>query len=357
MLRTGVFLALALAATAQTEQQRVNSYMAQSPSYDLTDVTVNFMMVTNGDYRSTCYTNSGTGVWSRKVFREAARQAFNTLALLQRRREQGTLLINGNWQVTYPAETGVPAWILGDKASVPQPNAANQPNIYDNLRFDRVLESSYPFPTQWPFDFEMHPINASRYTNNKNFGDNYWNVMVRMTFTDVPASIVAPSTMNPSGFRPWFGTMFAPSTGNYTSVCPGTKLLWDSVWISTEDNFITSRLTPVKGRGHKNQQMLIPLIVGLACMLVIPVSLVALAVMYAQQSNENEAKIINKENEIQRKERELAAMNEQIISYQKKEEEKQARVADQKAKRKAQLEFEIETVHCGEWCQGKQEGI
>eukprot|EP01065_Artemidia_motanka_P053527 TRINITY_DN9954_c0_g1_i1.p2 TRINITY_DN9954_c0_g1~~TRINITY_DN9954_c0_g1_i1.p2 ORF type:complete len:370 (+),score=152.39 TRINITY_DN9954_c0_g1_i1:87-1196(+) len=340
----------------KTEKEKADDIVAQAPAYDLTNVTVSLNLVMSAADRANCYNDNGIGLWNRTVFRQAAGQAFNALSEIQQNREAGregaSTLINGNWATEYPITNNVPAFTLW---MLPNPYPW-RPNIYDNIVFDRVVESSRPFlDTVGVQDAHLFAKNASDPAQVGIFPTDFWNVMIRVTFRDVPTAVVTPSAENPMGFRS-FGAvlMNAPTlttSGSYRTAtrCPNAELVTKSLWVSTEEHFLPDRLEPVVGRGRKDQGLLIPLLMGIALMLIGPMGIVALLVSAAQQQNETAAKLKKKEEEATKKERAVSGLNERIHAFQNTEEAKSLKRAEEKAREDRERAYEIDAQDCGGW--------
>lgn len=325
--------------SVRTEKMQTQDIAAQTPAYNLQDVSVSFNLVMHPADMANCYNDGGKGLWSRDVFRFAAGQAFNVHSEKVQEMEAAaggnSLLINGKWMdaqhfVLTPNEVA--------------PGDAWVPNIYDSIRFDRVVESSYPsFNLTAEYNDEQF-VHQLRDKSQRSLPPNYWNVYVRFTFLDVPTEVVVPTAVNPLGFRSFISRLAkSPTLGEYTNPtltgapggCPGTIVIPSSIWISTEDNFLPDRVEPVLGRGKKAQNLLIPLIMGIVCMLFIPFLVVACLVSIAETQNEYNAKISEKETEVTKHERTVANLDEKLAVFHASE---QNATDKQKAKNKQAAE-------------------
>eukprot|EP01059_Diplonema_ambulator_P021457 TRINITY_DN3564_c0_g2_i1.p3 TRINITY_DN3564_c0_g2~~TRINITY_DN3564_c0_g2_i1.p3 ORF type:complete len:305 (+),score=114.82 TRINITY_DN3564_c0_g2_i1:2726-3640(+) len=137
-----------------------------------------------------------------------------------------------------------------------------------NFVWDRVVESTAPFD---PTTVEL--VDGSTETE-----PNYWNVFVRFTVTEVPVEVAEDVKIVIAKL--------------YTSY-PGIN--YNSVWISTDAAFISNQLEPVKGRGHKDQKLLIPLIMGIVFMYLIPTLVTFFLVRLAQGHNKADQVIEGKQ--------------------------------------------------------------
>eukprot|EP01060_Flectonema_neradi_P032521 TRINITY_DN5189_c0_g1_i4.p1 TRINITY_DN5189_c0_g1~~TRINITY_DN5189_c0_g1_i4.p1 ORF type:complete len:194 (+),score=37.91 TRINITY_DN5189_c0_g1_i4:202-783(+) len=133
--------------------------------------------------------------------------------------------------------------------------------MFNNITFDRVLEST-----------------AKGYVgfDERNSDPAYWNVFVR-------ASIVVPRKI---------AEEFTSVIVVLRDLYPQCSINMDSIWVEYNAAFITEQLEPVRGRGHKSQKLLIPLIMGVISMLVIPMLLSLCAVKVAQSKHRSQ-KILN----------------------------------------------------------------
>jgi len=338
-------------AAPGSEQEYANLDDALPPAYMAANTTFNLMLGMNPLDRAACYSDGGNGVWDRALFRMAAREAINQLAVAQvaidnQWRSWESPLINKNWGHAQP-------YHMSDSPDV-------EPNMWDNIRLERVVESTKPFlstNTDCTDNKDCWFLGQHEDDTLAPQGDlrNFWNVMIRVTIVDIPVEVA-------QNFRPFMGamagyvaynsagsaaanagsTLVSATTGTYTKRCPNTKYLFDSFWISTEDNFLPNRLEPVEGRGRKDQALLIPLIFGLAMMLIGPTSIVAIIVNHQEQINDNDAKILEKEAEIEKKTRDKASLMDQMDIYMKAEDKLALDGADKAAKRKKDHEYEID---------------
>jgi len=332
--------------SAATEKQQAHYMPAQAPAFDLQDVSVAFNLKMADADKATCYNDGGEGLWKRDLFRRAVGQAFNRYSskvneaiYASSRAAEHSQLINTEWSQAN--------WFtLAVNDDMPNPWV---PNIYDNIRFDKVVESSYPFfNVSAEYNAEQF-VYQLRDRTLKSLPPTYWNVYVRFTLLNVPTDIVVPSAVNPLGMRSFISRLVKSATqGEYTSpvgggaACPGTEIVASSIWISTEDNFLPDRIEPVKGRGKKDQQLLVPLIMGIVCMLLVPFLVVACLVSVAETQNEFDTKIAAKEAEVQKHERTVATLDEKLAIFHQNE---QAIIEKEKIKREeaaAELAYELE---------------
>jgi len=320
--------------SAQTEKQQVHLLPAQAPAYDLQDVSVAFNLKMADADKAACYNDMGMGLWSRDLFRYAVGQAFNIHSqkvkeLLYATAADHSQLINTEWSQAQ-------AYVLSVGDDMPDPWV---PNIYDNIRFDRVVESSYPFFNHSAAYNAEQLVHQLRDKTKRALPPNFWNVYVRFTLLNVPTDLVVPTPENPLGMRSFIarlvkssisGEYTNPSAGGAPAGCPGTEIIASSIWISTEDNFLPDRIEPVLGRGKKDQQLLVPLIMGMVCMLLVPFLVVACLVSMAETQNEFDAKIALKEAEVTKHERTVATLDEKLALFHSNE---QAAIEKGKAKK------------------------
>lgn len=331
--------------TAATEKQQVNSLPFQAPAFDLQDVSVAFNLRMAEADKATCYNDGGNGLWSRHIFRKAVGQAFNVHAqavqkVLYANAEEHSQLINTQW-------SDASYFQLDVNNDMPNPWV---PNIYDNIRFDKVVESSYPFFNETAAYNAEQLVSELRDKTIKSRPPTYWNVYVRFTLLNVPTEFVTPTPENPLGFRSFISRLVKSATeGEYTNPvtwagvpCPGTQIIPSSIWISTEDNFLPDRVEPVKGRGKKDQQLLVPLIMGILFMLLVPFLVVACLVSVAETQNEFDTKIAAKEAEVQKHERTVATLDEKLAIFHQNEQTIIEKEKIKKEEAAAELAYELE---------------
>eukprot|EP01062_Namystynia_karyoxenos_P026941 TRINITY_DN20792_c1_g1_i1.p1 TRINITY_DN20792_c1_g1~~TRINITY_DN20792_c1_g1_i1.p1 ORF type:complete len:817 (+),score=342.52 TRINITY_DN20792_c1_g1_i1:92-2452(+) len=265
-------------SNALTEAQRHNLDYYQAPAFSLDNVT--FSVMFDCMQNTQCWKTGSSG--SMVVF---DRDQFRTAIVAAFAARQAELLATAGMRMTLNGNT--------------------------QIHFDRIVESTNPYNT------------PASYTGK-------WNVLARVTLSDIPYEVA-------HDFMPVIVSLFGTQ---YTTAV--AALQWDSVWISTQAYFIDAQLEPFRGRGHKPQMLLIPLMLGLAFMLLIPIALVACAV--AQQNNlaAQEKKYSKEETQVERLNRELADKEAMISLHQKKEDEDAERAKKQAHDRISCLSRELQ---------------
>eukprot|EP01063_Lacrimia_lanifica_P023181 TRINITY_DN3066_c0_g1_i3.p1 TRINITY_DN3066_c0_g1~~TRINITY_DN3066_c0_g1_i3.p1 ORF type:complete len:677 (+),score=359.09 TRINITY_DN3066_c0_g1_i3:103-2133(+) len=139
---------------------------------------------------------------------------------------------------------------------------------------------------------------------------DFWTGFVRATAVDVPnidiyaASAVTAQAGDLSAAMSYekhrladqyFGTVIDAfeAAGTY-------KVHTSSVWISTNAELITDQLEPVPGRGKRNDKYLLPLLCGVASMLLVPIilTLVLVTLKKASRKEENWVQTLDKHVEL-----------------------------------------------------------
>eukprot|EP01064_Diplonema_japonicum_P034450 TRINITY_DN713_c0_g1_i3.p1 TRINITY_DN713_c0_g1~~TRINITY_DN713_c0_g1_i3.p1 ORF type:complete len:324 (+),score=95.50 TRINITY_DN713_c0_g1_i3:55-972(+) len=233
------------------------------PSFVTTNVSISFNM-NCVDETGTCFTRTGTtpGTFQRATFVGHLVTALNAHAAS----------VN-----TAAGNAAAAAWTTTAAA----------------VQWDRVVEATSPFAEQ-----EVQTIEGTMITDT-----NYWNVFVRFTLIDVPVEVAADVKQ---------------AIGAMTTTYPGIS--FNSLWVSTDAFFITEQLEPVKGRGHKDRKLLIPLILGVFSMLTIPTLITWVLVQMAQGSNKAEEVIAFKSKVISEQNNTLAGKNSALVTHEEAEE-------------------------------------
>eukprot|EP01062_Namystynia_karyoxenos_P055418 TRINITY_DN4624_c0_g1_i3.p1 TRINITY_DN4624_c0_g1~~TRINITY_DN4624_c0_g1_i3.p1 ORF type:complete len:336 (+),score=142.16 TRINITY_DN4624_c0_g1_i3:103-1008(+) len=281
-LAAAVFLLTGASAqslhNALSDAQLHNLDFHQAPAFELANVTFSLLFFCQGNTQ--CWNNNnGNGMYTlfnRENFRAGVTAAVN--------------------------------WQAGQLST--NPFAMNQ---WSNFHVDRIVESTSPTP------------GASTY------GGRY-NVMVRITLSDIPVEIA-------NDFMPVITYLFGTSGAYNSNVA---MLQWDSVWVSTQAYFIDNQLEPFRGRGHKPQMLLIPLMLGLSFMLIIPIGVVACAVAQENQLKIQAKALAKEELKGEKLARELADKEMLIHAHQKKEDEDIERAKKLAADREAAAKREIQ---------------
>jgi len=159
------------------------------------------------------------------------------------------------------------------------------------ITLDRILEKTSP--------------TAPTYVGTSNVVVEEWNVLARATLHNIPTNIgnaLTPALKHLFGQPHLYG-----GKANLTHPC----------WVSTEAYFIDEQLEPYRGRGHKDQTLLIPLIAGILLMLVVPGIVVAVLVFQEQARQEKEALLAEEEKESDRLQRDAADKVNQIAVHAK----------------------------------------
>eukprot|EP01065_Artemidia_motanka_P044768 TRINITY_DN6424_c0_g1_i1.p2 TRINITY_DN6424_c0_g1~~TRINITY_DN6424_c0_g1_i1.p2 ORF type:complete len:363 (+),score=148.75 TRINITY_DN6424_c0_g1_i1:106-1089(+) len=272
MLARGASLLAMLVCASAAMDQTSESYVANNPNiynapaYDMANVTFAVMFVCKQN--SWCYRSQTGGVYNsfnRDRFRSIITASVNERAEELTEKEENRFKIDA----------------------------------FEQIVFDRLVEST---------DTQPSMINGQTY-------DGYWNVLARVTCVGVPEAIA-------NDFESVIAIMFGDDYGYGDRA----TLLWDSVWVSTSAYFIDNQLEPYRGRGHKSQMLLIPLLLGLSSMLLIPGAVVFVMVSNQQTVREQEKLLEKEEQRLERLSREEAEKEAQVKSHMRAEEEEAERI-------------------------------
>lgn len=204
-------------------------------------------------------------------------------------------------------------------------------NKRTQIVIDRLVEKTSP--------------TGANYIGTSSFTATDWNVLSRVTLLGLPTNIA-------SNFAPVAKHLFVNS-GLYGG---GKAELMHPCWISTEAYFIDDRLEPYRGRGHKDQTLLIPLIAGLTFMLLVPGMVVACCV-FRQQADVEKAELLREEEDVS--ERLLRELQEkEVIVNTKQRLEDEAQEKGRKANEDADKlrRRELDPQDCS-WIEGEPEPV
>eukprot|EP01061_Rhynchopus_euleeides_P006708 TRINITY_DN1577_c0_g1_i1.p2 TRINITY_DN1577_c0_g1~~TRINITY_DN1577_c0_g1_i1.p2 ORF type:complete len:328 (+),score=152.64 TRINITY_DN1577_c0_g1_i1:77-1060(+) len=282
-----VALALA-AATPVFAQSPLNDVQLSNidnvlpPSFELTNVTVSFYMRCTNQTQGVCFLADTTkpGVFARNNFAMYLVEAFNSVAVAERARQAGS--------TNADTEAG--------KITT------------SSIIFNRVVEETNPFESPSVKALDTH-LNAAFAT-----GADYWNVFVRFTLVNVAVEMADLSREVVGKLQDVYST----NTNNKATI------LFDSLWVDREAAFLNDRFEPVPGRGHKDQQLVIPLVLGIFMMLAIPTFVSWLAVQYAKERHQGNRRAMKRDRVIEHLNDDLVTKNttlEQNKEVQEKREE------------------------------------
>eukprot|EP00755_Sulcionema_specki_P034477 Sspe_Gene.102948::Locus_78800_Transcript_1_1_Confidence_1.000_Length_1208::g.102948::m.102948 len=265
-----------LAATPVPIVVEQNIEVVSAPSFEVGNVTVFMMMDCSAPNDNACFYGSADepGPWNRAPFLSALAHAFNNYSRQARLAWDDEPLPSGSWKDAIDT-----TYFRVD----PDPLSSDPAGVSQMVHFDRVEESTKPFTPQ---------VVKSRVDSKAIPSPMWWNVRVRFTMHSIPVDVA-------DSFR-------SVLTG-LPSRYPQATIHWDGVWVSTEYHFITQRIDDPKGRGTKDQQLLIPLLIGVFCMLVCPILVTAAAVGAQKRRNKVKAQLAAKERMLEALSREVAA--------------------------------------------------
>lgn len=188
------------------------------------------------------------------------------------------------------------------------------------VTLDRILEKTSP--------------TAPNLIGTSNVAVEGWNVLARATLHNIP-------TIIGNKFSPALKYLFTQSQlygdkANLTHPC----------WVSTEAYFIDDHMEPYRGRGHKDQTLLIPLIAGIIFMLLVPGMVVAVMVFQEQARQEKRVLLIEEEEMSERLQREVAEKENQVATHTRIEEAEREHTKKVEAEALYQKTREVGSKEC-----------
>ncbi|KAJ9461871.1 hypothetical protein DIPPA_16504 [Diplonema papillatum] len=292
MLRSLALASVTCVALAQlTDVELSNIDVVQPPSFNLHSMSFSMFMNCN-DQLGNCFTGTVNtpGVFNRQVF-FANLQASYDLISKAVRAEDGTT----------------------------DPSLAFQLQE-SNFVVERTIVQTSPFS---PDNIVGDLTDAAPVTDDP----SYWNVFIRVSLVDVPVDV---------------SDRFRSVIYNFVQSYTFATIHYDSLWISTEADFITSGLEPVQGRGHKSQKLLIPLIMGVFAMLVVPIIISACLVMSAKNNNAAALLLAEKEKQIREVNDNIVQNQGALDTYRETEEARDEEMAKLEEKKKHRNAYEIQ---------------
>eukprot|EP01063_Lacrimia_lanifica_P036537 TRINITY_DN7283_c0_g1_i4.p2 TRINITY_DN7283_c0_g1~~TRINITY_DN7283_c0_g1_i4.p2 ORF type:complete len:345 (+),score=166.69 TRINITY_DN7283_c0_g1_i4:62-1096(+) len=145
-----------------------------------------------------------------------------------------------------------------------------------NLVWDRVWERTRPFEQKQALGVRLGGDNEAKYLDTVTDEPSWWNVCLRMNLTEVPTDVAELMPKVLAQLEVEY------NNGEVRSAFDTVRVLTRSAWVEPLQTFVTNKLEPVRGLGHKDQRMLMPLILGVFSMLFVPILLTFLATNWAQ---------------------------------------------------------------------------